>query len=141
MTFGQNAFLFQPPAQKATTTLTLHIKRSSLPQNTRRCSFDSNDRPCLSDRMSSFRTPFLRTSRIFPRCIRRNYSSPPPTYPANNPVHVSPALLGQRSQLSTFLRFCLAGASIGLPAYWILWLGQKVSIPYCTFLPVVGVVG
>ena len=40
-------------------------------------------------------------------------------------------MLGRRTALSSFLRWCLAGAFVGLPSYWILWLGQKVSIPYC----------
>ena len=134
MTFGHYAFRFQPPAPKSPRTLTPAHERMMdhrFLKTQPSLSFDCNDRPSLRKTMSSFRNPFLRTSRIFPRCLRRNYSSPPPTYPAHNPIHVNPALLGQRSQFSSFLRFCLAGASIGLPAYWILWLGQKVSIPYC----------
>src|SRR5436190_14029648 len=77
------------------------------------------------------RIPVLRSSRILSRCFRRQYSLPPPTYPAYNPIHVSPEILGRRKGLSSFLRWCLAGAFVGLPGYWILWLGQKVSIPYC----------
>lgn len=130
MTFGYNAlFCFPPP--KCIRTLTLHVKDRRSPAKLSRQSSYCHDRLSLSKTMSSFRNPFLRNSRILPRCLRRNYSSPPPTYPATNPIHVSPAILGQRSQLSTFLQVCLAGASIGLPAYWILWLGKKVSIPYC----------
>src|SRR5271155_1491790 len=82
----------------------------------------------------SIRNPLFRTSRLFTRCFRRQYSSsPPPTYPNNNPIYVSPEILRQPSKLSRVLRWFLFGTFVALPSYWILWLGQKVSIPYCKF--------
>ena len=84
----------------------------------------------------SLRNSISQSSRTFSRGFRRQYSTPPPTYPANNnPIHISPENLGrQRTALSSFLRWCVAGALVGLPSYWIIWLGQKVSIPYCNDL-------
>lgn len=82
--------------------------------------------------MSSLRNPLRRTAGLFQKChTRRQFSGPPPTYPANNPIHISPAALEKRSPLQTFLKWCVAGAFVGLPSYWIFFLGQKVSIPYC----------
>ena len=82
--------------------------------------------------MYYIRNPFTRPSRAFTRYFQRRYSGPPPTYPVNDPIHISPGVLERRSPLRSFLQIFLAGAFVGLPGYWILWLGQKVSIPYCT---------
>ena len=80
----------------------------------------------------SLRNPFFQVPRTFSRCFRRQYSGPSPNYAANNPIHLPPTFLARHPPaLSSFLRWCLAGAFVGLPGYWILWLGQKVSIPYC----------
>lgn len=80
-----------------------------------------------------FRNSLLRIPGFVSRCIRRQHTGAPPTYPPNNPIHIRPGVLqAQRSPLSSFLRWTVAGAFVGLPGYWILWLGQKVSIPYST---------
>lgn len=78
----------------------------------------------------NLRNMLFRRFRL-PKSSHRPYSGPPPTYPTYDPVHVSPEILGRRSTVSTFFRWFVAGIFVGLPSYWILWLGQKVSVPYC----------
>ena len=88
--------------------------------------------------MLSIRNQLLRRSiRSFK--WRRNYSGPPPTYSTYDPVHISPGVLVKKSPLQTVLTWFLAGACVGLPSYWILWLEQKVSIPYCSSLSMTNV--
>jgi hypothetical protein len=83
--------------------------------------------------MMTFRAPFLRTSRLFPRLLRRQHTGPPPTHPPNEPIYVSPDLLRRSSSpLNSILRWTLGGVCFALPCYWIVGMGKTVSIPYCT---------